>query len=386
MSVLEQMITRQNEVNIVAKGDDWSKQEFDWRLAISQEAAELIDSFDWKWWSNCSSPISSRIKEELFYRNGKMFYRDSGDCVPTYINSMTGYLTIKDKKLLKYIFDDKKEEEPLHSIIYMYHYGDINDRLNFVIDHKDTDIKNNEITNLRLTDRSSNARNSDIFKDAKGFYFNENRNKYIAQIRMCGKKIYIGSFDTDSEAREAYLTFLEENTENLDIKVFSGNGFKNCVDIENAKLEIVDIWHFVLSIMIEDNVEITDMLESKFEALTKTGAVSITSQKTEIIKHCKNINKMAVNDKPALDIADALLMAAGKIGMSFGDITKLYMGKSVLNKFRQVHGYNKGTYSKIWDGQEDNEVMMDILSALPYDSEFESNLEGMLSERYMLVE
>lgn len=385
MNILEKMIKRQEEVNIVAMGENWYKLGLDWRLAISQEAAELIDSFDWKWWSKCSSPASSRIREKLLYRNGKLFYRSSMDEVATHKNYMTGYMTVKDEKLIEYIYENKKKEETLHSLIYMYHYGDIPDRLNFVIDHIDKDICNNSIENLRLIDRSSNARNSSIFEDANGFYYHKSSNRYISQIRMNGKKVYIGSFNTEDDARKAYLEFIKENDELLSPSINSGMGFKNCIDIDNAKIEIVDIWHFVLSIMKEEGIDIDNLLCDRFSALTRTGAVSLPAESKEVIKYCKNITRVAANDKSAMEIADAVLMAAGKIGMSFEEITKLYMGKAVLNIFRQRNGYNNGSYVKIWNGSEDNEVMMDIVAVTPLDENFEDSVDEKLTEMYMMV-
>ena len=36
---------------------------------------------------------------------------------------------------------------------------------------------------------------------------------------------------------------------------------------------------------------------------------------------------------------------------------RLYVGKNILNGFRQDHGYKEGSYIKIWNGVEDNVVM-----------------------------
>ena len=49
--------------------------------------------------------------------------------------------------------------------------------------------------------------------------------------------------------------------------------------------------------------------------------------------------------------------------MSFDDLFKQYVGKNVLNFFRQDHGYKDGSYIKIWNGREDNEHLSDILNA-----------------------
>ena len=47
--------------------------------------------------------------------------------------------------------------------------------------------------------------------------------------------------------------------------------------------------------------------------------------------------------------------------MDFNTLFKLYIGKNTLNKFRQDHGYKEGTYTKIWNHEEDNIVMMRLL-------------------------
>ena len=37
----------------------------------------------------------------------------------------------------------------------------------------------------------------------------------------------------------------------------------------------------------------------------------------------------------------------------------------MLNRFRQNNGYKEGTYIKVWNGNEDNVVMMDIMDKNP---------------------
>ena len=41
-----------------------------------------------------------------------------------------------------------------------------------------------------------------------------------------------------------------------------------------------------------------------------------------------------------------------------------YVGKNVLNFFRQDHGYKDGTYVKEWQGREDNEHLSELLESL----------------------
>jgi hypothetical protein len=38
--------------------------------------------------------------------------------------------------------------------------------------------------------------------------------------------------------------------------------------------------------------------------------------------------------------------------------------KNTLNIFRAKNGYKAGTYKKIWNGKEDNEVLMEVFESL----------------------
>jgi hypothetical protein len=62
----------------------------------------------------------------------------------------------------------------------------------------------------------------------------------------------------------------------------------------------------------------------------------------------------------------ATMMQAAEL--SFDELYKTYIGKNVLNFFRQDHGYKEGSYIKIWNGKEDNEYLSEILAKLDADS------------------
>ena len=50
--------------------------------------------------------------------------------------------------------------------------------------------------------------------------------------------------------------------------------------------------------------------------------------------------------------------------LSWDELYAQYVGKNVLNIFRQDHGYKHGTYKKIWNDREDNEHLVSILKCL----------------------
>jgi hypothetical protein len=52
-------------------------------------------------------------------------------------------------------------------------------------------------------------------------------------------------------------------------------------------------------------------------------------------------------------------------GLNLDSLYQLYIGKNILNQFRQDHGYKDGSYVKVWNGKEDNVVMQNLLAANP---------------------
>jgi len=49
---LKEVIELQNKLNSKTSGDNWTSKKHNWKLAIFLEVAEMIESFDWKWWKN----------------------------------------------------------------------------------------------------------------------------------------------------------------------------------------------------------------------------------------------------------------------------------------------------------------------------------------------
>jgi hypothetical protein len=72
--------------------------------------------------------------------------------------------------------------------------------------------------------------------------------------------------------------------------------------------------------------------------------------------------------------------------MTFEDLYSGYVGKNVLNFFRQDHGYQEGTYKKIWDGREDNEHLVELVAELDVsDAQFSAKLYQSLKARYEIT-
>ena len=58
------------------------------------------------------------------------------------------------------------------------------------------------------------------------------------------------------------------------------------------------------------------------------------------------------------------LDAMAALPMAFEELFALYIGKNMLNRFRQNNGYKTGEYRKLWGGREDNEHLIELLEEL----------------------
>jgi hypothetical protein len=71
------------------------------------------------------------------------------------------------------------------------------------------------------------------------------------------------------------------------------------------------------------------------------------------------------------------------IEMDFDQLYRTYVGKNVLNFFRQDHGYKDGSYIKLWQGREDNEHLAELLASLDSNSaDFRDEVYRGLKARY----
>ena len=69
--------------------------------------------------------------------------------------------------------------------------------------------------------------------------------------------------------------------------------------------------------------------------------------------------------------------------MSFESLYRSYVGKNVLNFFRQDNGYKDGSYRKLWQGREDNEHLVELVATLDSDAaDYADDLYQALEQRY----
>lgn len=108
-----------------------------------------------------------------------------------------------------------------------------------------------------------------------------------------------------------------------------------------ARLELVDIWHFLLSSVIE----VANQEEAK-EYLRLTKFLQLEAGNKEW-----QIHRIQSLDQPTdnLNKINYLMNALTFCAWTWDELYKAYIGKVALNAFRQANGYKEGTYQKIWE-------------------------------------
>ncbi len=165
---------------------------------------------------------------------------------------------------------------------------------------------------------------------------------------------------------------------------------KQDCDMDQLRMELVDIWHFMLSAVIQSKHG--NLPLAKMEML---GEFNLRQKSIQFDNQYYGLAQMVLLDK--LDLLVGLAAARRtnlalfesllqECGMNWLELFKQYVGKNVLNIFRQDHGYKAGSYVKEWNGREDNEHLLEIIGITDLESEnVRDLLYQTLKERYILV-
>ncbi|WNC71663.1 dUTP diphosphatase [Thalassotalea psychrophila] len=146
-------------------------------------------------------------------------------------------------------------------------------------------------------------------------------------------------------------------------------------DVPQVQLELVDIFHFGLSLRL--------MKENNVDAI----AEQLATELQQSVEHTDF--KLALEDLAAAAVANkdfdgkSFTACMSLMKMDLNELFRQYVGKNTLNFFRQDYGYKEGTYIKIWNGKEDNEVLADLVTSLDTTSDdFQSNVYNGLKAAY----
>lgn len=151
-------------------------------------------------------------------------------------------------------------------------------------------------------------------------------------------------------------------------------------NVEQAIMELVDIWHFGLAMIaracIRDLPELEFATEAEWqqhlmvvgmarkaidelpedgEGCSYHGELEEADVNVKALACVKGVAVFALEDESfAMGYA---LEALRLLGVSREELFRRFVGKNVLNLFRQSNGYKTGSYKKVWFGEEDNVVL-----------------------------
>ena len=166
------------------------------------------------------------------------------------------------------------------------------------------------------------------------------------------------------------------------------------IDWGQANLEAVDIWHFILSEVLQYESE--ELIDTVLRRLTLSSDTSATASVPTIQYWVKDLlcatmtpTFTGIPVKACVDMygdaatmVDSFKSLIDALGLNFDTLYKLYVGKAKLNEFRWANGYGS-TYIKDWFGQEDNQYLTQLSETLDVnDPAFSDNILKGLSSRY----
>lgn len=154
----------------------------------------------------------------------------------------------------------------------------------------------------------------------------------------------------------------------------------------DTKVEVIDIVHFYLSIMIMEyrkSVDAYDFSSHTSDEFIDFDYVYVGSDKGNsysdiglvgignVLDHdafMERVRELVQNTDDMFFMIDTLdkFISAGEMTCEYA--SAVYVAKHELNMFRQTAGYKDGTYVKVNDGLEDNQRMEPLITAFMDDS------------------
>jgi dimeric dUTPase (all-alpha-NTP-PPase superfamily) len=147
-------------------------------------------------------------------------------------------------------------------------------------------------------------------------------------------------------------------------------------DLEQVRLEIIDIWHFGMSALFLEGKgieQIADEIDDEVKGYQPVG-LGIREATEALAMHSLQTRGFSPS------CFWELMLSAG---LDFNSLYSAYVGKNVLNFFRQDNGYKVGSYVKTWAGREDNEHLVELVAPLDKDAiDFADQVYRALAGRY----
>ena len=160
-------------------------------------------------------------------------------------------------------------------------------------------------------------------------------------------------------------------------------------DLSQLQMELVDIWHFILSeiLLRNDDNQLTP-LEYLLSSLSDANSLQLIEldntayklNETDLVTKLELLIAISIARRIDLGLFESIMRDCE---LTWTDLFCQYVGKNVLNMFRQDNGYKEGTYRKMWEGREDNEHLVEILESLDPDlPSFKDEIYSALTNTY----
>lgn len=151
---------------------------------------------------------------------------------------------------------------------------------------------------------------------------------------------------------------------------------KQTPDMEQVRLEVIDIWHFGMSALFAPGKS-----QAQLAAEIAAEVADFTPAGLDVREATEALAQHALETRGFSPARFWELMRAAEL--DFDSLYSAYVGKNVLNFFRQDHGYKEGTYTKTWQGREDNEHLAELVAGLDRQAgDFADQVYQALEQRY----
>ena len=160
-------------------------------------------------------------------------------------------------------------------------------------------------------------------------------------------------------------------------------------DLPQLQMELIDIWHFILSeILLRNQADQDKSLTALTDSLNDSSTQNVINfddqhifiNELDLIAKFELLIALSVSRRIELALFASIMTDCE---ISWTELYCQYVGKNVLNMFRQDKGYKEGTYQKIWNGREDNEYLVEIIGSLDSSRlEFKDEVYAALESAY----
>lgn len=139
------------------------------------------------------------------------------------------------------------------------------------------------------------------------------------------------------------------------------------LDEANARVEIVDIWHFVMSYVLREDVldhNNIDRYINKFSAISAELYIhpyEPVTNWTPVMYSARQLVREVESKDSVVGVLEKYFNLLASASLTIDSLYSRYIIKNALNKVRNMNGYQDGTYIKDWNGMEDNHVATEML-------------------------